>query len=173
MNPAVAHALAAVAITLASLTGIALTLITLPGAWIALLTAVSMQVWQPDLYSWWTLVICGLLALMGEVMELVASAAGAAKGGASRSGAAAAIAGSLVGAIVGSFFIPPVGTVLGAVLGAGLLAAGVELWFNRRTLGQATRAGTGAAAGRLIATIAKTGVTAIIAAVLIIGAWWP
>jgi len=173
MPPHWEYITAATSVTLAALIGVALTLVTLPGMWLALLIAVGMQIWQPTLFNWWTLVACAVLAFIGEVIEFAASAAGAAKGGASKKGAFGAIGGSLIGAIVGSFFIPPIGTILGAVLGAGLAVAWVEMAFSQRTLTQAAKAGTGAAAGRLLATVAKTLIAACVALALCIAAWWP
>ncbi|MCX5690557.1 MAG: DUF456 family protein [Planctomycetota bacterium] len=170
MNPATTYIIAATIVTLSSLIGIALTLVTLPGIWLALLSAVAIQAWLPGTFSWWTLGICAALALSGELLEFAASAAGAAKGGASKKGALGAIAGSLLGAIVGSFFIPPIGTIIGAVLGAGAAVVWVEMALNSRSMSAAAKAGTGAAAGRLLATILKTGIAIIVAAMLITGA---
>ena len=165
------YIIAATIVTLTSIVGIALTLVTLPGIWLALLGAVAIQAWQPGTFSWWTLGICAALALSGELLEFAASAAGAAKGGASKKGALGAVAGSLLGAIVGSFFVPPIGTIIGAVLGAGAAVVWVEMALNSRSVSAAAKAGTGAAAGRLLATILKTGIAVVVAGVLITGAW--
>jgi uncharacterized protein YqgC (DUF456 family) len=171
VNDVAADILASSVATLFAVLGIALTLLTLPGTWLAILVATGLQAWRGDLYSWWTLIICAFIALVGEVVELAASALGAAKGGASRKGALAAVVGSLVGAVVGSLFLPPIGTIMGAVLGAGLAALWVEHSLLQRPLSEAAKAGTGAAAGRLIATLAKAGLSAVVAAILITGAW--
>ena len=165
------HIIAGLCVGIASWVGVVLTLLTLPGMWIALLVAVAVQAWQPGTFSWWTLGTCCVLAVIGEIVEFAASAAGAAKGGASRRGAIGAIVGSVVGAIAGSFFVPPLGTIAGAVVGAGLAVGWVELALNDRSLAEAAKAGTGAAAGRLLATVAKTAIAAVVAIILCIAAW--
>ena len=171
MNDVAADILASSVATLFAIVGVALTLLTLPGTWLAILVATGLQAWRGDLYSWWTLIICAVIALVGEAVEIAASALGAAKGGASRKGALAAVVGSLVGAVVGSFFLPPIGTIMGAVLGAGGAALWVEHSLLQRPFAEAAKAGTGAAAGRLIATLAKAGLSAVVAGILIGGAW--
>ncbi len=171
MNDVAADILASSTVTLFSLLGVALTLLTLPGTWLAILVATGLQAWRGDLFSWWTLIACATIALAGEAIEIAASALGAAKGGASRKGALAAVVGSLIGAVGGSLFLPPVGTIMGAVLGAGLGALWVEHSLLQRPLSEAAMAGTGAAAGRLIATLAKAGLSAVVAGILITGAW--
>ena len=171
MNPVTIYIVAGSIVSLSSLIGIALTLVTLPGIWVALLGATAVQAWQPETFSWWTLGVCALLALTGEAVEIAASAAGAAKGGASRKGALGAVVGSIGGAIIGSFFVPPLGTIAGAVLGAGLAVVWVEMALNNRSASAAAKAGTGAAAGRLLATILKTGIAVVVAGVLISAAW--
>lgn len=171
MNDVAADILASAVASLFAVLGVAFTLLTLPGTWLAILVATGLHAWRGDLYSWWTLIACATLALLGEAVEIVASALGAAKGGASRKGALAAVVGSLAGAVLGSFFIPPLGTIMGAVLGAGAAALWVEHSLLQRPLAQAAKAGTGAAAGRLVATIVKVGLSAVVAAILIAGAW--
>lgn len=168
-----AYIVGASGVTIISIVGIALTLLTLPGMWIAIVAAVGVQFWQPGMFSWWTLGICIGFALLAELLEFFASAAGAAKGGASKKGAVGAIVGSLVGAVVGSFFFPPIGTVLGAVLGAGGAVIWVEMSLEKRGFGDATKAGTGAAAGRLLATFIKVTFAAVVALTLSVAAWTP
>lgn len=171
MNDVAADIFASSLATLFAIIGVALTLLTLPGTWLAILVATGLQAWRGDLYSWWTLIACAAVALVGEAVEIGASALGAAKGGASRTGALAAVVGSLAGAVLGSLFLPPLGTIMGAVLGAGAAALWVEHSLLRRPLAQAAKAGTGAAAGRLVATLVKAALSAIVAGILIAGAW--
>jgi len=166
------YIIAASSVSLASVVSLALTLLTLPGMWLLLAVTVGVQIWQPSLFSWWTIIACAVLALVAELLEFIASAAGAAKGGASKKGAFAAIVGSLIGAIVGSFFLPPIGTILGAVLCAGVAVVWVESALNQKSMSDAARAGTGAAAGRLIATLIKTSIAAVVAITLTIAAWY-
>ena len=123
------------------------------------------------MFSWWTLGACALLAALGELIELAASALGAAKAGGSRAGSCCALGGSIAGAIGGSFFLPPIGTIVGAVLGAGLGAGLGELYFAGKTWNTAAKIGTGAAVGRLVATVCKIGIAVAVAGTLIVTAW--
>lgn len=153
-----------------SLVGVALTLLTLPGVWLILAVAVAAQFayGDPQLFSWWTLGAALGLALLGEVAELGASAVGATRCGGGRSGAVGSIVGSTIGAIAGTFLIPvPVaGTIAGGVIGAAAGAVAAERGLAKRTWGDSCRIGQGAAVGRLIATIAKLGVTAAVGILL-------
>lgn len=160
---------------LASLAGVLLTLLTLPGVWLTLLVALLCQ-WlfgEPRLFNWWTLGIATGLALLAEVYEFVASAAGAAKRGGGRSGAIGSIIGAIVGAIGGSMVLPVVGTLFGAVLGAGLGALVAERGIAKRTWGDAYSIGKGAAIGRFAATVVKALVAAAVGVVLTIAAVVP
>lgn len=172
MSPLWLYIATGTCLSLMGVLSVALTLLTLPGMWALLVLATGLQIWQPNLFSWWTIIACAGLALLAEVLEFVASAAGAAKGGASKKGALAAIVGSLVGAIVGSFFLPPIGTILGAMLGAGIAVAWVETALNRRSMTDATKAAGGAAAGRLVATIIKGSLAVVVAITIISSAWY-
>ncbi|MBS0195787.1 MAG: DUF456 domain-containing protein [Planctomycetes bacterium] len=164
---------AASVLTIACIAGIALAAITLPGAWIALALALLAKLWQPQMFSWWTLGAALALALLGEAVELVASAAGASKGGASKKGALGAIAGSLIGAVAGAPFIFPIGSIAGAAIGAGVGALLVERAIAERTWGQSAKAGAGAAVGRLVATMAKTAIASGVALIISVAAWVP
>lgn len=166
------HAGAVVLMTIGALAGVVLTLLTLPGTWVALVTALGIKLWQPDLFDWWVLAVALVLALIGEAIEFGAGALGAAKAGASRRGALGAIVGSIVGAILGSPFFFPIGTILGGVAGAAAGTLVMERGTTQKSWGEASRAGAGAAAGRLVATLAKTGVAAVIALLLAVAVWF-
>ena len=60
-----------------ALAGIVLTLLTLPGTWLMLLVALLCQLWRPEQFSWWTLGLALLLAVIAEIIEFFASAVGA------------------------------------------------------------------------------------------------
>ncbi len=163
--------LAAIIVILTSLVGIVLTLLTLPGTWFMLVAAMLVWWWRPDMYEPWTIGVAGVLALLGEALEFVSSAAGSAKAGGSRRGAVGSIAGAIAGAILGTPFLPPIGTIAGGVLGAGAGAVLAERLWAKRTWAEAARSGQGAAVGRLAATILKTGVAVGIGVVLVVGAY--
>ena len=104
-----------------------LNLLGLPGNW--------MIVAATALYAWltagpgsggprWTAVaVVTGLAILGELVEFGASAAGVKRAGGSRRGAVLALIGSVVGAMTGLFVgvpIPVIGSVIAALLFAGL-----------------------------------------------------
>ena len=124
IDPAWAYYPAAIVLVLLCVAAWLTTLLTLPGNWFVLGLAALFAWWFPaDAgrgVEWRTVVILAVLAVIGEVIEFVAGAAGAAKQGAS----ARAIALSLVGAFVGSLAgfvvgtpIPIIGSLVVAVFG--------------------------------------------------------
>lgn len=162
-----------VLVALSGVLGVVFTALTLPGAWFVLLVAGGVQWWRYEfdgtwMFSFWTLGACVALAVLAEVVELIASALGAKRFGASRRGALASILGAVLGAIVGTVLLPVpiVGTIVGAALGAGVATLLVERATLGRTWRESTAAGAGAAAGRLVATLAKVGFTIAIALTL-------
>lgn len=148
------------------LVGIALTVLTLPGTWLMLAAALGLQLYDPETFSWWTLAAVAALAVLAELIEFLASAAGARRGGGSNRSMVGAMVGSLIGAIAGAPILFPLGSIAGGVVGAGAGAILVERALVKRTWKDSAKAGGGAAAGRFVATIAKTGIAAAIAAVL-------
>jgi uncharacterized protein YqgC (DUF456 family) len=166
-------AIAGMLFVLAMPVGVVLTLVTLPGVWVLMALAVGVQVlWMPELFSWWTLAACFVLAAAGEVAEAVATGVGAAKGGASKWGIAGAIVGTLVGAVLGTFIpLPIIGTLIGAALGAAAGAVLAEKVIKNRGWMDSTKAGAGAAAGRLVALVVKGCVTAAVGVTLAVAAF--
>lgn len=162
--------LAAITVIVFAFLGIALTLMTLPGIWIALAAAILCQLWRPELFSWETLGAVVVIGVVAELLELLASSVGAAKMGGTRRGAIGALLGGFIGAIAGTFIpIPIVGTVLGGAVGAGVGAIVFERHRGRMSWKNSMKVGSGAAAGRLVATIMKTGLAILAAAVLVVG----
>jgi uncharacterized protein YqgC (DUF456 family) len=153
-----------------------LNLVTLPGNWVmvggAALFAWLMPAEAGRGVSWNTVIVLLVLAVIGEVIEFAAGAAGAAKQGASRR----AIILSMVGAITGSILglsagvpIPVVGSLVMAIFGgaAGAFAGAYlgEAWKGRDEPAR-TAAGRGAFFGRIWGTIGKFAVGAIILAIV-------
>ncbi len=142
------------------LVGLLLNLLGLPGLWL-MVTAHAVFGWATGwgLYVGWpSLLILAGLGLCAEIVEFVAGAAGSKSAGGSRRSMAGAITGGFVGGIAFTFLvpIPIVGSILGALVGSAIGASGLEVTRTRdwRTL---TRVGLGAAKGRLIGMVAKTG----------------
>lgn len=161
---------AAVVVALAACASVVLAALTLPGVWLGLLAAALVKwLWEPTLISPWTLIVCLVLAIAGEVIEMFASAAGTSKFGGSRSGAIASVAGGIAGAILGTFVIPIpiVGTVVGAIGGSALATFATELGYAKRTQKEAAIAAGGAAIGRTLATLTKLAIAGLVALVLI------
>ena len=152
-----------------------LTLLGLPGNWLMLLVGIAGW-WLSDwtMFAWGTLLAAGLLAGLGELLELLAGLAGTRRAGGSRRASLAAIAGGVAGAIVGTAAIPipVVGTLLGAAGGAFLLAMLVERGRGVPSPA-ALRTGLGAGVGQLLGTLAKTAVGAAIWVLLTVAAYWP
>ncbi len=164
---------ASILITLGALVGVVLTLVTLPGMWVAVLVASVCVLWRGDSMHWGFLLAGVGLAVLGEAVEFFASAAGATRAGGSRAGATGSVVGGLVGALVGTVVlpIPIVGTIVGAVVGAGVGAIVGERGHAQRPWKDSMRVGGGAAAGRLASVVLKGGIAAVLALVLIVGAW--
>ena len=155
-----------------------LTLFGLPGNWLmAALTAVYVWLVPAKLslaIGWKSVVALFLLALLGEIIELLAGALGVAKAGGSRLGAATAVMGSIVGAFVGVIVglpIPLIGSIVAAVVCAGLGAmAGAVLGevLTGRDLDTSWRVAKLAFWGRLAGTLGKVIVGAVMIAIVII-----
>ena len=153
-------------------------LVTLPGNWIVVGLAVLFAWLLPEAATdgrgmdWATVFVLVGLAVLGEIVEFAAGAAGAAKQGASRRGVALSIAGAMVGSIVGLAVgapIPIIGSLIAAVLGgsAGAFAGAYlgEAWKGRDE-DQRVAAGRGAFVGRLWGTAGKLAVGAIMLAIV-------
>jgi hypothetical protein len=160
----------ALAFSLLGLVCILVTAIGLPGTWLMIALAVGLELLEGALgvahdstKVWWTIGICAAFALVGEVVETAAGAAGTRAGGGTRRG----MVGAILGGIVGGLFLTPivpiplVGTLIGAMIGtfAGALVA--ELSAEQALgHGASMRAATGATIGRLVGTMGKTLVAA-------------
>ena len=129
-------------------------LIALPGNWICGLL-LALFAWlgpsEGRLAISYTAVIAGFaFALLGEVFEFFAGAAGAQRAGASRKSTLYSIIGSMVGAMTGAMVgipVPVVGSVIAAILFGGLGAAAGAMygewndgrnWRENWTIGHAT-----------------------------------
>ena len=106
---------------------------TLPGNWfIAGLTVLfALFVRGPEGMglNWWCVGVVIGLAVLGEIIEFAAGAAGAAKSGGSRRGMVLAVVGAMGGSILGAILgtgipVPLIGNLIGAVLGGAVGAFG-------------------------------------------------
>lgn len=168
----------AIALVLACCVGWLTTLLSLPGNWIivglAALFAWLLPITGGRGIGWKTVAVLAGLAVVGEIVEFVASAAGAAKQGASKRGVALSMIGAVIGSILGltvGLPIPILGSFVMALLGG---AAGAffgaylgEAWKGRAHE-ERVAAGRGAFSGRIWGTVGKLAVGAIM---LVIVAW--
>jgi uncharacterized protein YqgC (DUF456 family) len=143
---------------LVAFVGLFINILGLPGLWLIvgaagiywLITGVGVY------FGWTTVIALIILALMAEVVEFLAGAAGTKSAGGSKRGMAGAITGGVLGGIFLTALvpIPIVGTIIGACLGCFIGALVVELPVQRN-LGNSVRIGIGAAKGRLYGMASK------------------
>jgi uncharacterized protein YqgC (DUF456 family) len=166
----------AVLLVAASCVAWLLTLFTLPGNWLIVGAAALFAWFIPENadrgITWTSVAVLVVLAIVGEVIEFGAGAAGAAKQGASRRAIVLSIAGAMVGSIAGLAIgapIPILGSfimaVLGGAAGAFVGAYAGEAWKGR-TEAERMAVGRGAFSGRLWGTAGKLAVGAIMLAIL-------
>ncbi|HET6326889.1 MAG TPA: DUF456 domain-containing protein, partial [Planctomycetaceae bacterium] len=114
----------------------------LPGNWLmvglAALFAFIFPVSSGRGIDWKTIGVAVALAVLGEIVELVAGAAGAKQSGASRRAMFLAVVGTMIGSVLGAFVaipIPVVGSIVGAV-GGGALGAFAGAYIGETALGR-------------------------------------
>ena len=154
----------AAAFALVGLLAVVLTPVGVPGAWMLVGVAGTVDVTAMLFGGGKTLpfgvtaiAVALSAAVLGEVLEFVASAMGAKAGGASRSGMVGSMVGGFAGVIAGTLLVPVpiVGSIVGAlagVVGGALLG---EIAFHGRRASDAVRPAAGAAVGRLLGSVAK------------------
>jgi uncharacterized protein len=152
-----------------------LTLFALPGNWLMVAAAAVYAFFVPGegrlAVSWGLVIALVVLAVLGELLELLAGALGAKKGGGSKRAAVLAVLFSVPGAMIGAMVgmpIPVVGPLIGVILFAGLGAfAGAmlgESWKGRK-LEESWQVGHGAFWGRVLGSLAKVMIASIMLAV--------
>ncbi len=174
---------AMVLLLLVNAVGVFLVALQLPGTWVMLLTTMAAAWWAK--WQWggdwwsgpitiWTLVVLLALAILGEVLEFLAGAAGASKAGASKRGVVGAIVGGVLGALVGTVAIPIpiVGTLIGAAIGSGVGSILGDKWAGREWR-PAMIAGRGAAIGRFWGAVLKLAVAVVMWGVVAVAVVWP
>ncbi len=147
----------------------------MPGNWIMVVLTGGLAWWYWDqrMFGVPVLVAVVVLALIGELLEFVSSAAAVKRVGGSRSAGAGAIVGALFGGIAATVLIPIplVGSLIGACGGAFLGA-----WFVETAGGKSgadsVRAGAGAAVGRFAGLSLKFAVGAVMWVIITVAAFW-
>lgn len=164
-NAAMTTFLLALMLVLALLAGWVLTVLGMPGNWLILAGAAAYAgLVGPDsrwAIGWGAVGVLLGLALVGELLEMVAGALGVARRGGSRRAAVLGLVGSLVGGFVGLFVgvpIPVVGSLVAAVVLSSLGALAGAVYgevSSGRTLGESWEIGRAAFWGRMLGTLAK------------------
>ncbi len=164
------------------LSGLGLNLIGLPGLWLMVAAHGTYAALTPAAVVGWPSVIAIVsLALLAEVIEFVAGAAGSkAAGGALRS-TIGAVVGGVAGGILGVVlvpFLPIVNAILGACVGSFLGAAALEASKAPATVERRIdfykrldRVGRGAFWGKLWGILLKTVVGVVMLVVSLWTAW--
>jgi len=153
-----------------------ITLVGLPGAWLmvggALLITLFNPLWSDEpIWGWITIGIVLGLAVCGEIIETLAAGFGAKAGGGTKRGMFGAIVGSMAGALVCTILIPIplVGTLIGAIAGAFVGAILGELSHKEPIAkGELAKSATGAAIGRVLGILGKSGIATICWCVLLV-----
>lgn len=142
------------------------TLFMLPGNWIIVLSMGAAAYFLPEKPSglgvgWGTVIILGIMAVVGEIVEFWTGASKAKKAGASRRAMAMSLAGTAIGSLFGAMItvpIPFVGPFVGVLGGA---AAGAYLGAYIGESGRGTDPGVrrvvskAAMVGRMLGTVGK------------------
>ncbi len=149
---------------------VVLVVASLPGVWMLALASVVVQAIWPDVLGWWVVGAALAGAVLAEITDLVAGAAGAKAAGGSKSAALGATIGAIAGAILGTVFllVPVLGTIVGAVVGAGLGAGLVERGVHQKKWGDSVRVARGAASGRMMAIILKGTLAVVVGVTLVV-----
>ncbi len=151
--------------------GIILNFLGLFGNWLFLLaigTVAAMSGFEH--FGILTIISILALAIVGEIVEALASGVGAAKFGGGKGAMAASVVGCILGAIAGTPLIPIplIGTLIGACIGAFAGATLYEYKHQEKELEDAMKVGFGAALGKVGGLFAKSLIGFII---LAIAAW--
>jgi uncharacterized protein YqgC (DUF456 family) len=169
----------AVLLVVVNLGTVAMVIFQLPGTWTMLALTVAFsatQMWiegyDARMIGVEIMVVMLVLAVIGEVVETMASARGAAKSGGTRTAAVLSIVGGIVGAILGTMVFPVIGTILGACAGAGVFAIGGDM-LRGREFHEARVTGQGAAIGKLWGTLTKVVIAGAMWLVVTVAVFWP
>jgi uncharacterized protein YqgC (DUF456 family) len=145
------------------------TFFTLPGNWAMIALCAAFAYFIPEAeygrgFGWGVVIGLIVLAVIGELLELAASALGATKAGGSKRGAALALVGSMIGSLFGAaigFPVPIIGPLIGVLLcgGAGAAIGAIlgEKWKGRE-FDASLPIGAAAFWGRILGTVAKSAV---------------
>ncbi len=146
----------------------------IPGNWLMVI-ATAVFAWllrEQNFISVYTLITIMLLAILGELLELLGGMGAAKRAGAGFWGSLGAIAGAIGGALLGTFLIPvPImGTLVGSAIGA---AAGSAILSGAKGQNRRTQVAMHAGIGQFIGSSMKLLVGVVIWFVIAVAAFWP
>jgi uncharacterized protein YqgC (DUF456 family) len=127
---------------------------------------VTGLVTQFERVEWQTLVVLGILAVIGEIVESFLGVFAVRRYGATRAAMLGTFFGGIVGGIAGTGVVPILGSLIGAFVGACLGAVVGEL-IQRHELEPSMRAGFGALVGRLFAIAIKFEIGVVMVTILV------
>ena len=152
--------------------GLILVPLGLPGLWVMVAAGLLYNLLVGDAaLSIWTVGATLVLAVIAEVIEFSLAGRYARKYGGSRRAGWGAMLGGIVGAFVG-VPVPIIGPVIGAFVGAFVGAFAFEMSNRGSGARDATRVATGALVGRVVAAAMKVAFGVVIAAWVLVDAWW-
>jgi uncharacterized protein YqgC (DUF456 family) len=139
----------------------------LAGTWIILGTGcVLALVTDFARVEWQVLVVLGILAGIGEVIESFLGVFSVRRYGASKWAMLGTFIGGIAGGIAGTGVLPIVGSLVGAFVGAFVGAVAGELIYRREMAGS-MRAGWGAFVGRVLAIVIKFEIGVVMVIILV------
>jgi uncharacterized protein YqgC (DUF456 family) len=139
----------------------------LAGTWIILgVGCVVSLLTEFTRVEWQVLLVLGILAGIGEVLESLLGVFSVRRFGASKWAMLGTFVGGIVGGIAGTGVVPIIGSLVGAFVGAFVGAVAGEL-LHRREMSASMRAGWGAFLGRLLAIVIKFEIGVVMVIVLI------
>ena len=153
---------------------LALVPFALPGNWLIVISTSLVAYWQWEKrpFAVYTLAAIVILALLGELVELLGGMGGAKRCGAGFRGSIGAILGAVTGAIAGTAFVPFFGTILGSCIGAGIGAWAFELTAGKQ-MAESIHLGFGTGVGQFLGTTAKFAIGVTIWLIVAVAAFWP
>jgi hypothetical protein len=165
---------------------VVLVVFSLPGTWVMIALAVLIELTDQvylspppegsqQTFSWWVLGTAFGLALLGELLEFLAGAAGTKVGGGTRRGMIGALVGGILGAFLLTplfFWLPVLGVLLGALLGTFVGAVVGELSTEKATLSGTMKPAIGATIGRVLGTMGKLAIAIVVWLLLSVDAFW-
>ena len=139
-----------------SLIAVLLGVLGLPGNFIPVFGAlIAVLAGNGESFTWGWFIAFLLIAISGEVVDLLTGMLGAKKYGATRPGMIGAVIGGFVGAILGTAILPVIGSLAGVFIGCFALTVVFEYIFSKKSADESRRAGFGAVLGKAAATAYK------------------